>query len=340
MRAYVVHPPFGRAALRQVERPVPAPGPGQVLVRMRAVSLNYRDLLVIDGTWAPVEPRIPVSDGVGEVVALGAGATRARIGDRVAGIFLPDWTDGPLTADALRTPSLGGTRTDGVLAEYVAFDERAIVHVPPHLTDVEAATVPLAGVTAWHALIERGRVTADDTVLVQGTGGVSLFALQIARQRGARVLVTSSSDEKLARARALGAADGINYRTTDWAARALELTNGRGVDLVLETVGGDDVTRALEAVRVGGTIAMVGRLGATTTATIDLFGFVEKNVRFDGVLSGSRAMLEALLAEMAAHAMRPVVDRVFAWDDLPAALDHLARGAHFGKVCVRVDPAA
>jgi NADPH:quinone reductase-like Zn-dependent oxidoreductase len=302
---------------------------------MRAVSLNYRDLLVIDGTWAPVAPRIPASDGVGEVVALGAGVSRASVGDRVAGIFLPDWIDGPLTQDAFRTPSLGGTRTDGVLAEYVAFDERAIVRVPAHLTDVEAATLPLAGVTAWHAIVERGRVAAGDTVLVQGTGGVSLFALQLARLRGAHVIVTSSSDEKLARATTLGAVHGINYRTTDWAARALELTDGRGVDLVVETVGGENVARSLAAVRLGGTIAMVGRLGGTTAA-IDLFEFVEKNVRFEGILTGSRAMLEALGAEMSAHAIRPVVDRVFSWDELPNALDHLERGAHFGKVCVRV----
>lgn len=242
MKAYQVDEPFGLDALRRVELPVPRPGAGEVLVRMRAVSLNYRDLLVIDGTWRPNGPRIPASDGVGEVVAVGDGVTRVAVGDRVAGIFLPGWIDGDLSPEMLAAPSLGGSGADGTLAEYVVFRAESVVHVPTHLSDVEAAALPLAGVTAWHALTRSG-VKAGDTVLVQGTGGVSLFALQFATTLGATVIVTSGSDEKLRRAAGLGAAHGINYRRTPaWDAEALALTGGRGVDHVVEVVGGENLT--------------------------------------------------------------------------------------------------
>ncbi len=199
-KAYVVQEPFGLDALTLVERPVPQPGAGQVLVRMRAVSLNYRDLLVIRGVWRPPVPRIPASDGVGEVVAVGEGVTRVRTGDRVAGIFFPGWIAGEAAPEKLQAPSLGGTGADGTLAEFAVFGEEAVVKVPAHLSDEEAATLPLAGVTAWHAVVTRGGVGKGDTVLVEGTGGVSLFAMQFARMLGAEVIVTSSSEDKLRRA--------------------------------------------------------------------------------------------------------------------------------------------
>jgi NADPH:quinone reductase-like Zn-dependent oxidoreductase len=335
MKAYVVEEPFGIEALRLEERPVPEPGPGQVLVRIGAVSLNYRDLLVIRGTWRPTSPRIPASDGVGEVVAVGAGVTRVAVGERVAGIFLPGWIAGELTPESLRSPSLGGTGADGTLAEYVVFDAEAVVPVPPHLSDVEASTLPLAGVTAWHAL-GRGGVKAGDTVLVQGTGGVSLFALQFAQVLGARVIVTSSSDAKLGRARELGATHGINYRHTPaWDDQVLELTAGRGVDHVIEVVGGENLDRSLNAVRIGGSIAMVGLLGGAR-ANVETFGFVEKNVGLNGILVGSREMFEEMNQVVARHQIRPVIDRVFDFGDVTAALRHLEAGAHFGKVCVRL----
>ena len=336
MRAYVVREPLGIDALVQVERPVPQPGPGQVVVRMRAVSLNYRDLLVVEGVWRPAGPRIPASDGVGEVVAAGEGVTRVGIGDRVAGIFLPGWIDGELTPEKLRAPSPGGTGADGTLAEYVAFDEGAVVHVPGHLSDEEAATLPLAAVTAWNAVVVQGGVRPGDVVLVQGTGGVSLFALQFATLLGATVIATSSSDEKLARARELGASHGINYREApEWDRPALELTAGRGVDHVVEVVGGENLNRALRALRMGGSVAFVGQMGGMG-GEVDTFAFVEKNVRLHGVFVGSREMFEAMNRAVEAHRLRPVVDRVFGFAEVPEALRYLKAGAHFGKVCVRM----
>jgi NADPH:quinone reductase-like Zn-dependent oxidoreductase len=335
MRAYVVQPPFGIDALTPVERPTPEPGPGQVLVRMRAASLNYRDLLIVRGAWKAPAPRVPLSDGVGAVVAVGAGVTRVAAGDRVAGSFYPHWIEGEATRETLRAP-LGGVAADGVLAEYVLFDAEGVAHVPAHLSDEEAATLPCAGLTAWHAIARRARVRAGDTVLVQGTGGVSLFALQFARLAGARVIVTSSSDEKLRRARALGAAEGINYRETpDWDRRALELTDGRGVDHVIEVVGGEHLNRSLSAVRLGGTIGVVGLLAGTHGA-VDVFGIASKNATLHGIEVGSREMFEEMGRAVAASALRPVVDRVFGVGEVHAALRYLESGAHFGKVCVRV----
>lgn len=336
MKAYVIQEPFGIDALALAERPVPQPGPGQVLVRMRAASLNYRDLLVVRGVWRPPVPRIPASDGVGEVEAIGEGVTRVRVGDRVAGIFLPGWIDGGLTPEKLRSPSLGGTGADGTLTEYAVFGEEAVVRVPEHLSDEEAATLPLAAVTAWHALVARGGVKRGDTVLVQGTGGVSLFALQFALLAGAGVIATSSSDEKLRRARELGAAHGINYREPpDWDARVLELTAGRGVDHVVEVVGGENLNRSLNAVRMSGTIAVVGLLGGTS-APVETFGFVEKNVRLNGILVGSREMFEEMNRAVAERGLKPVVDRVFGFGEAREALRYLEAGSHFGKVCVRL----
>lgn len=336
MKAYVVQEPFGLESLALAERPDPQPGPGQVLVRMRAASLNYRDLLVIQGVWRPASPRIPGSDGVGEVVAIGEGVTRVRTGDRVAGIFLPGWIEGEVTPEKLRVPSLGGVGTDGVLAELVVFDEETVVRVPEHLSDVEAAALPLAGVTAWHAIVRRSGVQEGDTVLVQGTGGVSLFALQFARAAGATVFVTSSRDEKLRRARELGAAHGINYRESpNWDERVLEITENRGVDHIVEVVGGENLNRSLNAIRLGGTISVIGLLGGTS-APVETFGFVEKNVRLHGILVGSREMFEEMNRAVAEHGLKPAIDRVFGFDEVGEALRYLETGAHFGKVCVRL----
>jgi NADPH:quinone reductase-like Zn-dependent oxidoreductase len=333
MKAYTTRGD-GIAALRLDERPMPSVGPTDVLVRIGAVALNFRDLLVVNGAdgWKPHEPRVPVSDGAGVVAAVGDRVVRVRPGDRVAGIFLPRWLDGELTPATYVAP-LGGATTDGVLAEYRAFDQEALVRVPEHLTDAEAAMLPVAGVTAWHAL-RRAGVRRGDSVLVQGTGGVSLFALQLAHALGARPIVISSSDAKLERAHALGAAATVNYtRTPDWEREVVALTEGRGVDHVVEVVGGANLNRALDAVRLGGTIAFVGLI-AGLRAPIDTYRFVTKHVRLHGIETGSRAMFEEMNRFLTAHGIHPVIDRTYALDEFPDALRQLERGAHVGKLAI------
>jgi NADPH:quinone reductase-like Zn-dependent oxidoreductase len=318
------------------ERATPAPRAGEVLLKMRAASLNYRDLLVTNGVgaWKPPAARVPLSDGVGEIVAVGAGVTQWRAGARVAGIFLPRWTGGELTAEKM-LGSLGGAAADGVLAEYVAFPEDAIVEVPPSLTDEEAATLPCAAVTAWHAVAERCRVGAGETVLIQGTGGVSLFALQFAAARGARPLVTSSSDRKLEKARRLGAEAVINYRESpDWDEKALALTDGLGVDTVVEVVGGENLNRSLNAVRTSGSIAFIGLI-AGLSAPINTYQFVVKNVRLHGIETGSREMFAGMNEFIETNRIKPVIDRSFGFDEIADALRYLESGSHFGKIVVK-----
>jgi len=334
MRVLEVRPPFGIESLAFVERPDPAPGPGQIVIHLRALSLNYRDLLVVNGVdrWRPGGPRIPVSDGVGVVAAIGEGVTRVRAGDRVAPIFYPLWTDGGPAPEKMDRP-LGGAVADGLFAERALLHESAVVHVPPHLSHEEAATLPCAGVTAWNGVAERGGLRPGDTAVVLGTGGVALFALQLARLSGARVIVTSSSDEKLERARALGAAAGINYRTTpDWPRRVVELTGG-GADLVVDSACA--LADAVAATRVGGTVSFIGLL-VGTKAEIDLVTLMGKSARVRAIDVGSRAMFEAMNRAIEVGCMRPVVDRVFAFDEPREAFRHLEGRTHFGKVCVKV----
>jgi NADPH:quinone reductase-like Zn-dependent oxidoreductase len=329
-----LHDAFGVDALQRVERPDPVPGPGQVVVAMSAFSLNYRDLLVVNGVgrWKPALPRIPLSDGVGVVAATGSGVSRVKVGDRVAPIFYPNWVDGRVAAEKMGS-ALGGAVADGVLAEYVLVDETSLVHLPEHLSDEEAATLPCAAVTAWNAVVPTGRSSPGDTVVVLGTGGVALFALQFARLHGARVIITSSSDQKLARARQLGAAETINYTTTpDWPTAVMELTNGTGADHVVDTAG--ELTQALAAVRLGGSVAFVGLLTGMR-ADVDLVLFMGKSARVEAVDVGSRAMFEAMNTAIHRHQLRPVVDRVFAFAEAGHALTYLAEARHFGKVCLR-----
>lgn len=320
-------------ALTLVERPMPEVGPRDLLLRMRAASLNYRDLAIARRAYGTFgAPLIPLSDGVGEIVAVGAEVERFAVGDRVCPTYLPDWIAGEPTEETARR-RLGGP-LDGVLAEYVRVAEHAAVRAPSHLTDVEAATLPIAGVTAWHALFVAGGVHPGDTVVVQGTGGVSLFALTLARLAGARVIVTSSSPEKLARARELGAAEGIDYRATpDWHARVLDLTEGRGADHVIDVAGGDGLGRSIAAARVGGTVSLVGFV-AGTSASLDLGATLRRVVRLQAISVGSRQSFEALTSALALHGARPIVDRVFGFEETRAAYDYLARGGHFGKVAI------
>ena len=333
MKTYELHPGFGFDNLKLVDRTDPQAGPGQVLVRMKAWSLNYRDLLVVTGAYNPRMklPMVPLSDGSGEVVAVGTGVTRFKAGDRVAGIFMQKWLAGDLTDDAAKS-ALGGA-IDGVLSELVTFAEDGLVRVPDHLTFEEAATLPCAAVTAWNGLVASGGVKAGDTVLIQGTGGVSLFALQFAKLHGARVIATSSSDAKLARVRDLGAVDTINYKTTpEWGKAAAALTGG--VDHIVEVGGAGTLGESLRAVRPGGHIALIGVLtgGGQTFNPVPI---LMKAVRVHGIFVGSRAMFEAMNRAIALHAMKPVIDRVFEFDAAADALRHLQSGAHFGKVVIR-----
>lgn len=336
MRAYEIQGGFGFDHLQIVERPQPVAGAGQAVVKLHAASLNYRDLLMVTGKYNPKLPlpRVPLSDGAGEVVAVGQGVDRVKVGDRVAGIFMQTWLAGPVVEANARS-ALGGA-IDGMLTEFVALNQDGLVSIPAHLSYEEASTLPCAAITAWNALLEGG-LTAGETVLVLGTGGVSLFALQFAKLAGARVIVTSSSDAKLERAKQLGACDGINYRTTpDWDKRVRELTGGRGVDHVVEVGGAGTLPQSLRAVRVGGRIPLIGVL-AGQAGECNPLPAVMKNITIQGIFCGSRSMFEAMNRAIALHQLRPVIDRVFAFEDAVDALKYLESGAHFGKIVIRIN---
>ncbi len=325
---------FGLEALALVETPVPAPGPGEVLVRWRAQSLNYRDLVIVQGTYLPNLPLpfTPLSDGAGEVTAVGPGVTAWQLGDRVVGHYIQSWQEGPPTPENTRL-SLGAP-LPGVLTEYSVLPAHGLVALPEHLSFAEGATLPIAALTAWNALFTSGDLRPGGTVVLEGTGGVSLFGLQLAHAAGLRTLVTSSSDAKLERARALGADETINYRTTPgWGARVRELTDGRGADLILEVGGPATINEALRAVRLGGRVAFIGFLGGTAMQ-LDAVDLIRSGATVHALRVGSRAMFGDLLRALVRHDLRPVVDRVFPFGEVPAAFRHLAQAAHFGKIVV------
>jgi NADPH:quinone reductase-like Zn-dependent oxidoreductase len=335
MRVYEV-PAFGLNSLRLAERPDPRPGPGQVLCRVRAVSLNFRDLLVVKGAYDPrmTLPRVPCSDGAGEVTAIGPGVKGVRVGDRVAGIFMQNWQGGELTA-AKAKAALGGD-VDGMLAEQVVLPEDGVVRFPDHLSFEEAATLPCAAVTAWNALVEQGAVKAGDSILLQGTGGVSIFALQFAKLAGARAIITSSSDDKLARAKSLGADDLINYKTTpDWDKRVRELTGGNGVDHVVEVGGAGTLNKSLRAARVGGTISLIGVLTGAS-GPVDTVQILMRALRVQGIYVGSREMFLNMNRAIEQNRLKPVVDRIFPFEQAAEALRLMESGGHFGKIVVRL----
>ena len=339
MKVFQVEGDWSMDHLRIGTRPEPQAGPGQVRLRMKAAALNYRDLLVpLKGYGSRMQalPLVMLSDGVGVVDQVGPGVTLARPGDRLCPLLFQTWAGGPPDAHKL---SRGlGCETDGTMAEWLVLHESGTGPAPAHLNDVEAATLPTAGLTAWRAVVTDGGVRPGDVVLVQGTGGVALFALQFARLFGARVIVTSSSDDKLARARALGADAGINYRSMpEWGRVAKDLArqwSGRdGVDLVIELGGQDTLPQSLRTVRAGGTVAMIGVLGgAKMDAPLGLV--VTRAVRLQGVTVGSRDDFLAMERAIASSGLKPVVDRVFPFDGLHEALEHLRSGQHFGKVAI------
>jgi NADPH:quinone reductase-like Zn-dependent oxidoreductase len=315
--------------------PPPPPGKGQVLVRMRAVSLNFRDLLVATGhdRWRPPVGRIPGSDGVGLVEEIGEGVTRFEVGDLVMTTILPNWISGPLTEEK-RAGGLGGPAADGVLAELVTLEAEGLIRAPASLTSVEAATLPTAGVTAWHALTRAQAFRPDATILVGGTGGVSLFALQLAVAVGAKVIATSSSSKKLEKLLALGASGVVNYREHEnWADAVLALTDDRGVDLAIDIGGASSLNGSIRATAMGGAVSVVGLVGGLN-ATINLAEIFQKNLRLDGIETGSREMLESMVSWIEAKGIRPLVDRTFNFAESAAAFDYLRSGSHMGKVCI------
>jgi NADPH:quinone reductase-like Zn-dependent oxidoreductase len=332
MKAYELRNDAGAMKLAIVDRPQPAPAAGEVVVRMRAASLNYRDLMI--GKTPRTAPLVPLCDGAGEVAEVGAGVTALKPGDRVASTYFQDWISGPLTAGVFRT--VLGQAIDGVLAEYVVLKEHGVVRVPAHLSFEEAATLPCAGLTAWQALVTEGRIKPGDTVVVMGTGGVSIFALQFALMAGARVIATTGSDAKIERLKALGASAVINYKTTpEWDKPVLELTGGGGADHVVEIGGAGTLPRSLRAVRHGGFISLIGILGGFGEK-FNPGAIITKGVRLQGIFVGSQEMFEDMNRAIARNTMRPVIDRTFQFEEAAAALALLESGGHFGKVCIRV----
>jgi NADPH:quinone reductase-like Zn-dependent oxidoreductase len=313
----------------------PRPGLREILMRVRASSLNYRDLMVLKGGGrGPTKPGVvPLSDGAGEVAAIGDGVTRVKIGDRIAGCFHPRWFGGPISADYL-TDRLGAN-LNGMLAEYAVLSEEALVHVPSHLSFEEAATLPCAAVTAWVALTGRRRVIAGDTVLTQGSGGVSVFALQFARLLGARVIATTSTPEKAERLKALGASEVINYKeTTDWDEKARELTDGRGVDCVVEIGGPGTIAMSLSALTVGGHISLIGASLTPSGTVLDPLMLTGRGITLGSISVGSRTDFEVMNRAIAMHRLRPVIDRTFPFAEAKEAYRHFEGRGHFGKVVI------
>ncbi|HEU4733697.1 MAG TPA: NAD(P)-dependent alcohol dehydrogenase [Kofleriaceae bacterium] len=335
MRAYELQPRDGFDAITLVDRPALPLGPLDVRVRVRAVSLNFRDLNMVKGAKRRKAPIVPASDGAGEVVEVGAAVKRVKIGDRVAASFFPTWLSGDLS-DYHHARALGGGQ-DGMLAEEVVLSEAAWVPLPARLSFEAAATLPCAGVTAYHALFEAAHLRAGDTVLVQGTGGVSMFGLQLAKASGARVIVTSSSAAKRERATALGADHVIDYKADlAWGESARAWTGGRGVDIVIEVGGPGTFDQSVAALRYGGTMSILGVLTGLK-GEVNTYGVFHKALRVNGVYVGSVAMFEGLIRALEANKIEPIIDRTFGFGEVKEAYAHLASGAHFGKVVIRFD---
>jgi NADPH:quinone reductase-like Zn-dependent oxidoreductase len=340
IKAYEIGPQQGLAGLRAAQRELPTPGPGQALVRVRATCLNHRDLLVLEGRYGPRRPetRIPVSDGVGEVIALGEGCgSGVAVGDRVLSGHFVTWLDGAFSQSIFGADL--GISMDGWLAEQILIPAAALVPVPATLSDAQAAPLCAAGLTAWNALVEVGRIQAGDLVLALGTGGVSIFALQIAKMHGARVAITSSSDEKLAIAREMGADITVNYKThPDWAAELLRANGGRGADIVVETGGLATLSASINAAAPNGRIALIGALANNTEQMGVLPNFstiLGKNLTLKGITAGSRAMLQRLVAASAANGLTQLINKEFEFDAADEAYAYLKSADHLGKVMIR-----
>lgn len=336
MNAWEIQNAGGIASLAAVTRPTPTPGPQEIVVKVRAVSLNYRDLLHVQG-FADTDrwPLVPCSDGAGEVIAVGGQVTRFKVGDAVAGTFFQRWIAGEMNETVMES-ALGG-REQGMLCREVCLHEDGAVAIPAGWTFAQAATLPCAALTAWHALVTRGHLAAGETILALGTGGVALYALQIAKMHGARVIITSGSDEKLARARALGADHTINYRQhPDWEEQVLALTGGRGVDHVVELGGAGTLEKSCLAARYGGKVWLIGVLTGFA-GTANPLHILRKSLTLQGIYVGSREMFEAMNAAFAANGLQPVIDRVFPFDQAREAFQCMQEAGHFGKLVISID---
>ena len=336
MRVFQIENDWGMDNLKVSSRPDPKPGAGQVLLRMKASAINYRDLLVPErgyGSRTGPLPLIMLSDGVGEVVEVGAGVTRFKVGERGLPCFNQSWISGPVSAERL-SRTLGGS-IDGTMAEYMCLPQETIVRAPAYLSDLEAASLPCAALTAWSALVTYESLGPGSKVLVQGTGGVALFAIQIAKLLGAHVTVISSSDEKIGRAKALGADAAINYRTTpEWYRATRDITGGAGYDHIVELGGEKTLGQSLRCIRPGGTLSMIGVLsGGSMSAQLGYV--VTRHVRLQGITVGNRDGFEAMLRAFEQHQVKPAIDHVFAFEELKEAMAYLKKGAHFGKVCIQ-----
>lgn len=337
MRVFQVEDGWSMENVRISTRPEPQPGPGEVRIRMKASALNYRDLIVPERGYGPrmkALPLIMLSDGVGIVESVGEGVEHIKVGDRVCPLFFQSWPGGG-DPNKQRLSMTLGCELDGTMTEFMVLPEGGVAIAPTHLDDLEAASLPTAAVTAWRALVTEGRTRPGDKVLVQGTGGVSLFALQFAKMLGAFVIVTSSSDDKLSKVRAMGADETINYRTiSEWGKRAREIAGGDGVDHVVEVGGQGTLPQSLRAIRTGGTISLIGVLAGGNMA-IPLGPVVTRHVRMQGITVGSGDDFADMARAITQHRLHPVMDRVFAFDAMRPALEHLSTGKHFGKIIIK-----
>ncbi|VWB37818.1 zinc-dependent alcohol dehydrogenase family protein [Burkholderia lata] len=337
MHAWQVKPGDGVAGLRRIDTTRRTVGPTDVVVKIHSAGLNYRDLMFARGDYLGIgtDAMIPVADGAGEVIETGRDVTRFKPGDRVINTYFPHWIDGPPTPQ--KASGSPGAQFDGVLAEHFVSDEAALVAIPAHLNYDEAATLSCAGITVWNALFADGRLGPGATVVLLGTGGVSIVALQLAHAAGLRTIITSSSDEKLERARALGADATINYRATpEWQNEVLRLTGGAGADLVVEVGGKDTLPRSVAATKMGGIVSVIGGLSSFAGPDLGLLSLIGGIRQLHGIMVGSRAMLDDVVRLVDAKQIKPVVDRVFGFDEVPQAYAYLQSGQHFGKVVIRV----
>lgn len=336
MKAYQITGSYSITSLELVEKEIPEILPDEILIKLNALSLNYRDLLVINGVdqWRPPVGRIPVSDGVGTVVALGKDVKDIQLHDRVAPLFITNWIEGKLASEKL-TSSLGGRVKDGLLQEYAVFKAIEVIRIPAYLTDEEAATLPCAALTAWHGLMEKGEIKPGHQVLIQGTGGVSLFSMQFAQIAGAEIIALSGNKEKIERLHQMGIKRLINYRENpDWENKVLKMTDGTGVHHVVEVVGGESLNKSIEATAIDGTISLIGLLGGLK-GTVNTARIMGKQLRIQGIEVGSKAMFSNMLKAMEINQVHPIISEVFAFNEIKTALTSLENGNHFGKVVIR-----